>query len=82
MGFPVKNAIILAVYRELTYPTWGSSENHRLKSALLVGDLLVPRKVATTNDPSHSLDHEAMDHLKLETITVLSFRLQHDYYLA
>ena len=24
-----------------TYPTWGSSENHRLKSAL-VGDMLVP----------------------------------------
>ena len=78
MGFPVKNAI-MAVYRELTYPTWGKPENHRLKSALLVGDLLVPRKVATTNDPSHSLDDEAMDHLKL---TVLSFPLQHDDYLA
>ena len=30
--------------RELTYPTWGSSENH-LQNAIFWGDMLVPRRV-------------------------------------
>ena len=31
-----------------TYPTWGSSENHRLKSALGKGYVIVPWRVAVS----------------------------------